>query len=85
MIIQWFANSVQHQRVVDLNIISFKILDGNGVNAKPKSIPALNFGLFENKKKYRGSLMSKKANILDRLHASFIQEKIYPILSNWRF
>jgi len=44
------ANSTHDQKVVGSNLVSSKILDGNGVKAMPGSIHAPNSGSFDYKK-----------------------------------
>jgi hypothetical protein len=39
----WFANSNHNQKIVDSNLVSANVLDGNGIKAIP-SIPAPNSG-----------------------------------------
>jgi len=47
---EWLANLTHDRKVVGLNLVSSKILDGNGVKTMAGSIPAPNSGSFENKK-----------------------------------
>jgi len=47
------VNSTHNLKVEGSNLVSSKILDGNGVKAMPGSIPAPNSGSSDNKKKYR--------------------------------
>jgi hypothetical protein len=39
--VKWLANSTHHQKVVGSNLVSSKILDGNGVKAMPFLHPIL--------------------------------------------
>jgi hypothetical protein len=53
----WLANSTHNQKFVGLNLVSSKILYGNGVKVMPGSIPARNSSSFENKNKNKGNQM----------------------------